>query len=170
VLTDTRIHLTKDRKSFVVGTHQQASDEGWASWPQLLQELGSDHQLAEYLYSLTSFTRQEMLQVAGKAQEFWPPFEQKITNFNTILAVNEVFEKYSEHVLRKYIANGYDRIEFRALLTPLKHYDEAGNYLGELPDSSFANTFETAYERVRKDHPGLSVGFIFFGLRCLSDH
>lgn len=31
----------------------------------------------------------------------------------------------------------------------------------------FAQLFDEAYEIVKKDHPNLTVGFIFFGLKAL---
>ena len=48
--------------------------------------------------------------------------------------MKDVFRKYSEHILRKFIANGYDRVEFRALLTGLKVYDAEGNLVKLLGD------------------------------------
>jgi hypothetical protein len=52
--------------------------------------------------------------------------------------MKDVFRKYSEYILRKYIANGYQRVEFRALLNGLKEYDAEGNVVSELGDRSFA--------------------------------
>lgn len=51
-----------------------------------------------------------MEEKAGVARKFWPPFEEKISNFNSVLIIKDVFERYSEYVLRKFIANGYDRL------------------------------------------------------------
>jgi hypothetical protein len=36
-------------------------------------------------------------------------------------------------------------------------------------DSSYSRVFDEAFSAVAKDHPDLSVGFIFFGLREFSD-
>ena len=90
-----------------------------------------------------------MLQVAGNASKFWPPFEEKIVSFNSILGVRDVFEKYSEHILRKFIANGYDRLQFRSLLVGLKDYDSEGNFVADLGDNSFSETFDKVYQKVR---------------------
>lgn len=79
-----------------------------------------------------------MQYTAGSARLFWPPFEEKISNFNSILCIKDVFERYTEHILHKFIANGYDRIEFRALLIGLKEYDIEGNFVKVLGDNSFA--------------------------------
>ena len=75
--------------------------------------------MVAFLASLTMFTHEEMLVAAGKAQLFWGPFEEKITRFATLRQGEHIFRKYSAFVLRKYYRNGYDRIEFRALLWPL---------------------------------------------------
>ena len=79
-----------------------------------------------------------MQYTAGSARLFWPPFEEKISNFNSNLCIKDVFERYTEHILHKFIANGYDRIEFRALLICLKEYDIEGNFVKVLGDNSFA--------------------------------
>jgi hypothetical protein len=74
VITDSRVYLTKDRKEFKVGTQKEAEENGWLSWTKLREEHKSDEELASYLYSLTSFTHDEMLEVAGNGRKFWPPF------------------------------------------------------------------------------------------------
>jgi len=40
--------------------------------------------------------------------------------FMTLIQVRHIFKKYSDYILRKLALNGYDRIEFRALLWGLK--------------------------------------------------
>ena len=109
-----------------------------------------------------------MLKSAGNAAAFWPLFEQKISCFNDLLQISDVFEKYSEYVLRKFIYNGYDRIEFRVFLIELKEYDKDGVFTGTSGDQSFADAFDRAYDRVKQDFPNLTVGFIFLGLKSLS--
>ena len=114
-------------------------------------------------------THDEMLKVAGDAKAFWPVFEDKISTFFPLLTNRDVFVRYSEYILRKFIQNGYDRIEFRALLTKLKDYDEKGGFVKEYDEEEYGKAFDEAFERVKKDHPTLTVGFIFFGLKALSD-
>jgi hypothetical protein len=36
-------------------------------------------------------------------------------------------------------------------------------------DSSYSRVFDEAFTAVAKDHPDISVGFIFFGLKAFSD-
>ena len=57
----------------------------------------------------------------------WDLFERKISNFFPILAAEHIFKKYVIHCLKKFYRNGYDRVEYRSLLTCLKEYDEQGN-------------------------------------------
>ena len=85
-----------------------------------------------------------------------------------MLQISNIFERYSEYVLRKFIDNGYDRIEFRVFLIELMEYDEDGVFTGTRGDRSFADTFDRAYDRVRQEFPNLTVGFIFLGLKSLS--
>ncbi len=85
-----------------------------------------------------------------------------------MLQISDVFEKYSEYVLRKFIYSGYDRIEFRVFLIELKEYDKDGVFTGTSGDQSFADAFDRAYDRVKQDFPNLTVGFIFLGLKSLS--
>ena len=50
--------------------------------------------------------------------------------------------RYSEHVLRKFVANGYDRIEFRALLTRLREHDAKGALVKEHDEAEFGRAFD----------------------------
>lgn len=50
-------------------------------------------------------------------------------NFFVIYLSLHIFKKYINHVLLKYIRNGYDRIEFRAFLSQLNEYDQNGNLI-----------------------------------------
>ena len=57
--------------------------------------------------------------VKKEKPEVWNLFEKKISNTGTLIYTKDIFEKYVEHVLRKFIANGYQRVEFRAELVKL---------------------------------------------------
>jgi hypothetical protein len=70
-----------------------------------------------------------MNEIAGDAKKFWIPFEEKIMRFMDLIQVAHIFKKYSNYILKKYVKNGYDRIEFRALLWSLKEYDSEGNLI-----------------------------------------
>ncbi len=113
-------------------------------------------------------THEEMLQVAGKAKLFWVPFEAKILRFMKLIQVVHIFRKYSEYILRKFYRNGYNRIEFRALIWELTEYDSDGNVVKTHDESSYCRVFDEAFAEVVKDHPDLSVGFIFFGLKAFT--
>ena len=50
-------------------------------------------------------------------------FEQKIVTPLSIFVTADIFEKYTRHILKKYIANGYQRIEIRFGFEVLKIYN-----------------------------------------------
>lgn len=68
-------------------------------------------------------SREELSQISGSQHEFWIVFEKKIENFFILVLTLHLFKKYTRHVLLKFIRNGYERVEFRALLCQLKEYD-----------------------------------------------
>ena len=51
----------------------------------------------------------------------------------------------------------------------MKEYSPDGKLVKEHGESKFAEIFDEAYSKVRKDNPFFTAGFIFFGLRSLSD-
>ena len=60
IVNDPRVHLDKERKSFKIGTKQEAEQNGWVSLDNLKKELNnSEEELSQFLYSLTSFTQDE---------------------------------------------------------------------------------------------------------------
>ena len=97
----------------------------------MLEEYKTEEALVKYVASLTMITHDEMLKIAGDGATFWPVFEEKISAFFPLLAMRDVFVSYSEYTLRKFIKNGYDRVEFRAFLTKIKTYDEKGAFIKE---------------------------------------
>lgn len=58
-----------------------------------------------------------------KSKQTWTIFESKIRAPLKIMFVRDIYEKYSKHVLEKYIKNGYDRIEIRCTYEKLYEYD-----------------------------------------------
>ena len=46
--------------------------------------------------------------------QIWSTFEKKITNTGTLIYSKDIFGRYVEHILKKFINNGYQRVEFRA--------------------------------------------------------
>ena len=73
--------------------------------------------------------KEELEVVSGKQHDFWVLFEEKIANFFPLMFTLHVYKKYIKHVMLKYIRNGFDRIEFRALLVQLNEYDENGKFV-----------------------------------------
>lgn len=61
-----------------------------------------------------------------------------MANTDTLIYCRDIFRKYAEHVLKKFINNGYQRVEFRSILPKLKDYDEKGNFLGKMPEKAFS--------------------------------
>lgn len=65
--------------------------------------------------------------------------------------------------------NGYDRIEFRALLSQLNEYDAEGNLVKTHEERKYIETFDEAFEEAKKECPTLTAGVIWFGLKVFSD-
>lgn len=121
-----------------------------------------------FVSSLTMLNREELLVLSYVQKEMWDRFEQKIGNFFPIYFSLHIFKKYIRHLLLKYINNGYERIEFRAFLSTLNEYDSEGNLVKTHPQSKFTEAFDEVYDEVTKEHPGFTVGFVFFGLKVFS--
>lgn len=98
----------------------------------------------------------------------WNRFEQKISNFFVLIFSLHIFKKYTKHVLLKYIKNGYDRIQFRALLAQLNQYDEDGNMIKVHDEKMFMQAFDEEFNQVKKEYPNFSAGFVFFGLKVFT--
>ena len=59
-LTGGKKRILSVRKSFKVGTKQEAEKNGWVSLDNIKKELNnSEEELSQFLYSLTSFTQDE---------------------------------------------------------------------------------------------------------------
>jgi len=55
-------------------------------------------------------------------------------NTDTLIYSKDIFVKYVEHVLKKFINNGYQRVEFRAQLVKLQEHDENGKLVREIDE------------------------------------
>mgnify|MGYP006995452899 CR=1 FL=1 len=55
-------------------------------------------------------TKDDYLKANGDMAATWVIFEAKILNFFPILGAVHLFKKYVEHVMLKFISNGYQRI------------------------------------------------------------
>lgn len=84
---------------------------------------------------ITIFDSEELQMVCkGKDNAAWNLFEQKSLNFSTLVESRHLFRAYVQHVLRKFIKNGYQRVEFRAELLKLSLYDTNGKFICKLPE------------------------------------
>jgi hypothetical protein len=118
--------------------------------------------------NITMFNKEDNTKIASKEFTFWDFFENKIGDFFTILYSLKHFKLYMKHVFTKYIANGYDRLEFRSMLAELNEYDDNGKLVKKHPERKFTEAVDEVYNEVKKEHTQFSVGFIFFGLKMLS--
>ena len=80
--------------------------------------------------------------VSGNQHDFWVLFEVKISNFFTLVFATHIFKKYVRHVLLKYIKNGYERMEFRAILSQLNEYDDKGNFIKTHDEGLYMKAFD----------------------------
>jgi hypothetical protein len=149
-MTDPNVYLAADRKSFKIGPEEQALKEGWVSFQQLADEMPNQRKVVKFVSNLTMLSREELLVVSGNQHEFWVLFEEKICNFFVLVFALHIFKKYVRHVLLKYIKNGYDRIEFRALLCQMNEYDDKGNFVKTHDEGMYMTAFDEVYEEVIK--------------------
>ena len=59
----------------------------------------------------------------------WDIFQAKIVTPLKPLYISEIFINYTKHMLLKFKANGYQRVEIRNGYEPLKIYDDEGNFI-----------------------------------------
>ncbi len=79
------------------------------------------------------------------------------------------FRPYVKHVFMKFINNNYDRIELRAKIENLNEYDEKGNFVKQHDFKKYVEVIDEVLKEVQKSYPNFTVGFIFAGLKALSD-
>jgi hypothetical protein len=61
------------------------------------------------LMAITTFTG-DAYDEAKKNKEAWSLFEKKIANTATLIYYKDIFQKYVQHILQKFIKNGYQRV------------------------------------------------------------
>ena len=49
----------------------------------------------------------------------------------------------------------------------MNEYDAEGNLIGACHEKKFMELTDEAYEAVKKDHPELTIGYVFFGLKFI---
>lgn len=160
--------MTEDFVSFRIGNKVEAERHGWISMAEARKMYKTDTDFIEALMGITTFTH-ESYEEARKNKETWTTFEKKLASTSTLIYCKDIFLKYVEHILKKFIDNGYQRVEFRSLLVKLKDYDKDGNFIGKMPDSAFAHFFDEAAKKIEQEHPYFSVGFIFCIRKSLTE-
>lgn len=93
------------------------------------------------LSNITLFSQEELIEVCKDKSAAWGLFMKKVSNTAVIIFAAHIFPKYVKHILRKFIRNGYQRIQFRAELVRLSKYDEKGKFLQHLPEAAYADAF-----------------------------
>lgn len=102
-----------------MGTVEEAKEGGWVSMGEARKGHESEEAFVKAVASITMLNREELLTLSYVQREMWTRFEEKIGNFFPIFLALHVFKKYTRHILLKFIANGYERVEFRAFLSTL---------------------------------------------------
>ena len=92
-------------------------------------------------------------------------FEGKIVTPGKLFLVADIFQKYSRHILLKYKANGYQRIEVRTSYKLPKVYDQKGNYIRDMGASEFFDTLEKIIDEVSGNQAQLFFGWIICGYK-----
>jgi hypothetical protein len=57
-MTDPIVYLAADRKSFKVGTKQQAEKEGWVTFQELRSEIPNEKKLVKLVSNLTMLSKE----------------------------------------------------------------------------------------------------------------
>lgn len=92
---------------------------------------------------ITIFDAEELKMICrGKDNDAWNLFEKKSSNSTVLIYSRHLFTAYVKHMLRKFIRNGYQRVEFRAELLKLSLYDAHGKFVCKLPENEFAVAFD----------------------------
>lgn len=68
-------------------------------------------------------------------------------------------------MLRKFIKNGYCRVEIRAQIVHLIEYDDKGNISKRHSESKWMEVFTEEYIKIREEFPYFTVGIIFYALK-----
>jgi hypothetical protein len=150
VITDPIVYLAPDRKTFKLGTEKQAQAEGWISMTEERKNYPNEDAFVRAVSNITMLNREELLTLSYAQREMWTRFEEKIGNFFPIFFALHIFKKYTRHLLLKYIANGYERIEFRAYLSTINEYDAEGNFIKNHSEEKFLEAFDEVYNEVRQ--------------------
>lgn len=104
------MYVTKDFRSFRIGTAEEAAKYSWLSMKKARDEFKSEDEFLKQLSGVTLFTEGEVSQICKEEVSGWQILSRKMSNSATLLHASHIFPKYVKHVLRKFIANGYLRV------------------------------------------------------------
>jgi hypothetical protein len=123
------VHVTADFRSFRIAAPEEAASKGWLSMPQARALFKEEEDFVKAIAAIALLTESEIGRICREETAAWRAIGEKASNAATILFASHIFPKFVRHVLKKFIANGYSRIEFRAELIRLSHYDSQGNFV-----------------------------------------
>ena len=108
-LPDPRIYLSEKLDAFHFGTADEAKTNKWVSMKEGIEKYG-EKQWLDIVVGLTCFTKPELASISYQQKEMWELFEKKIRVVIPIMLVEDIFEKYTRHMMQKYRDNGYQRL------------------------------------------------------------
>jgi len=117
------VYVTDDFNAFRIGTKEEALRYGWVSMAEGRKMFKSEEDFIKQLASITIATEEDIKEISNNTTSAWSIFRKKLQHTSVLIYSKHIFKAYIGHVLRKFIANGYQRVEFRAELVRLAHYD-----------------------------------------------
>lgn len=163
MVNNPNVYVTEDFDSFRIGTEEEAEKYNWVSMEKGRKMYKKEEDFLAAIAKITLFDNDELKMVCqGKENDAWVLYEQKVVNSAVLIYSRHIFRAYVQHVLRKFIKNGYQRVEFRAELLKLSLYDTQGKFICKMPENEYAVAFDEAFAEIEKESPDFSVGFIFY--------
>ena len=101
---------------------------------QLREKYQTQDLLVDFVSNITMLNTEDNRKIAAKEVKFWVIFQKKIVAFFPILFALHQFKSYMKYVCEKFVQNGYDRLEFRSMLSELTQYDQEGNVVKVRPE------------------------------------
>ena len=134
MVTDPNVYVTEDFDSFRIGTREEAQRYGWVSMEAARKMYKREEDFLAAISKIALFDSDELRTVCGgRGKEAWALYEQKVLSSSVIINSRHLFGQYVRHALRKFIRNGYQRVEFRAALLRLSLYDPHGRFISKMP-------------------------------------
>lgn len=134
MIADPNVYVTEDFDSFRIGTREEAQRYGWVSMEAGRKMYKREEDFLAAICKIALFDSDELRSVCqGRGKEAWALYEQKVLHSSVIIYSRHLFGHYVRHALRKFIRNGYQRVEFRAQLLRLSLYDAHGKFISKMP-------------------------------------